>query len=104
MTTSPNTDFFRAEIDRIVDGDLLLDLARVARLLGLAGRNAVRYRILRGTLPVRTVQLGGSTTPLLVPTPDLYAVLGLEWTPAQDTDDLLVRVRADGSSELISTQ
>lgn len=82
-TTTPTPDdLFEEAVASIVGDDLLLDLDRVARLLCIPSRAAVRYRLLRGTLPLRTIRTGGSqNAQVLVPTADVYALLGLTWMP-----------------------
>ncbi|WP_185996147.1 hypothetical protein [Nocardioides campestrisoli] len=91
------TDPFRDAVDAIVGSDVLVDLDRVARILNMPGRNAVRHRMRRGTLPLRLVQPGGETAATLVPAADLYAVLGLMWTSPAPGTKVLATVLPDGS-------
>lgn len=70
-------DPLRDAVDGVVDGRPLVSLGDVAELLGLS-REAVRDRVRRGTLRVRTIRAGGATAGILVPACDVYELLGLE--------------------------
>lgn len=86
-TTITERDPLRDALSLICGGDILIDLDRVARVLNAPSRDAVRYKVVRGTLrtadgkPVRAIRSGGQTGEILVPAADLYALLGLEWEP-----------------------
>jgi hypothetical protein len=71
----------KAAADAIAQDDLLINLHRAARLLGAPNASALYHRMRRGNLTLRTEQFGGKTAPLLVWTADVYAELGLAWTP-----------------------
>jgi hypothetical protein len=76
----------KAAADAIAQDDLLIDLRRAARLLGAPNASAVYHRMRRGTRTLRTEQFGGKTAPLLVWTADVYAELGLTWTPPNEDE------------------
>lgn len=97
-------DLFRVAVDAVAGDDILLDLDRVAHLLHLPTREAVRYRIHRGTLQLRTVQPGGRSAELLVPTADVYEVLGLTWTPPSVNATVLACVLPDGTVALSNNE
>ena len=80
MTT--DVDAFKTAVDAVVGDDILVDLDRAARVLNIPSRQALRLRIGRGTLPLRPIRVGNTeNAEVLVPAADVYALLGLTWTP-----------------------
>lgn len=102
-STTRERDAFADAVRAIAGSDVLLNLDQVARILKAPSRDAMRHRILRGKVPLRTIQTGGVTSELLVPAADVFAVLGLDWEPP--TEPALVTVNArvmpDGSLQLV---
>lgn len=65
-------------LDAIIDGDVLVDLDRLARILNAPSADAVRQRINRGTLPLHPVRTAGRGTPPQVAAVEVYRFLGIQ--------------------------
>lgn len=96
-STSTTRDPLLEAVDQIVGGDILIDLHRAARILGIPGKDALRARIRRGSINLRTWNPGGRGAETYTAAADVYAVLGLPYTLPADSTQVVAHVAPDGS-------